>query len=122
MPTNQTSPMRCIWVPGSRPWSDFRARRPEAGVQRTRLVAPTGRSASVTNRQDGSISHCVVELRAPPPGGTDIGYTSPGLNGPEKSFVLSFPGHGTNFRAKLWRHDRDHGNVIKIFDVIGRPA
>ena len=79
-------------------------------------------SALVTKRQDGTIVIALWNYAPPPPGGTDIGYTSPGLNGPAKSFVLSFPGHGTNLRAKLWRLDRNHGSVIKIFDVMGRPA
>ena len=79
-------------------------------------------SALVTKRHDGTIVIALWNYAPPPPGGTDIGYTSPGLNGPAKSFVLSFPGHGTNLRAKLWRLDRDHGNVIKIFDIMGRPA
>ena len=57
-----------------------------------------------------------------PPDGTGDKYTPPGPPGPDKRFALEFKGLAKGARAKLWRVDRDHGNVVKAYDAMGRPA
>jgi xylan 1,4-beta-xylosidase len=77
-------------------------------------------SALVTRRKDGSL---VVALwNYAPPDGTGERYTTPGAPGPAKQFSLQFKGLAAGAKARLWRLDRDHGNVLKAYDAMGRPA
>ena len=58
-----------------------------------------------------------------PPFGTGATYTPPPANiGPSKTFTVKVTGASPNARVQLWRLDADHGNVIKSFDAMGRPA
>ena len=80
-------------------------------------------SALVTKRSDGTI---VISLwnYAPPLGGTEVSapYVAPDSVGATKSFVLDLQGTKKNARVTIQRLDRDHGNVLKAYDAMGRPA
>ncbi len=77
-------------------------------------------SALVTRRKDGTLVLALWNYA--PPDGTGDKYIPPGPAGPAKSFALDFKGVGQNAHARVWRLDRDHGNVVKTFDSMGRPA
>jgi xylan 1,4-beta-xylosidase len=74
-----------------------------------------------TRRSDGSIA--VALWNYAPPFGTGAGYTPPpaGL-GPERTFTVKIDGAAPNATVQVWRLDADHGNVIKTYDAMGRPA
>jgi xylan 1,4-beta-xylosidase len=77
--------------------------------------------ALATTQADGSIA--VALWNYAPPYGTGATYTPPPANtGPAKSFVLKLDGIKPNASAQIWRLDSDHGNVIKTYDAMGRPA
>jgi xylan 1,4-beta-xylosidase len=78
-------------------------------------------AAIATTQADGSI---VVALwNYAPPYGTGATYTPPPANvGPAKTFLLQLDGTAPNASAQMWRLDADHGNVVKTFDAMGRPA
>ena len=78
-------------------------------------------SALVTRRSDGFIA--IALWNYAPPYGTGAAYTPPPANiGPSKTFIVKLTGVSPNASAQLWRLDADHGNVIKTFDAMGRPA
>ncbi|HKC15990.1 MAG TPA: hypothetical protein VKC11_04715 [Steroidobacteraceae bacterium] len=77
-------------------------------------------SALVTRRKDGTLVLALWNYA--PPDGTGDKYTPPGAPGPARSFAISFKGLPKAARATSWRVDRDHGNVVKAFDAMGRPA
>jgi xylan 1,4-beta-xylosidase len=74
----------------------------------------------VTRRKDGTLVLALWNYA--PPDGTGDKYTPPGTPGPARSFALSFKGLPKNARASAWRLDRDHGNVVRAFDFMERPA
>lgn len=77
-------------------------------------------SALVTKRRDGTV---VIALwNYAPPDATGEKYVPPGPPGVSKSFTIALPSVTGNRNASIWRVDRDHGNVIKAFDAMGRPA
>ncbi len=78
-------------------------------------------SAIATRRADGSI---VVALwNYAPPYGSGAAYTPPPVNpGPSKTFTLKLEGVAAATPIQIWRLDADHGNVIKTYDAMGRPA
>jgi xylan 1,4-beta-xylosidase len=78
-------------------------------------------AALATVQADGSI---VIALwNYAPPYGTGATYTPPPVNaGPGKTFFLKLDAIAPNASARIWRLDADNGNVIKIFDAMGRPA
>jgi xylan 1,4-beta-xylosidase len=86
-----------------------------------RRVTIESDSALVTKRADGTL---VIALwNYAPPDGTGSNYIPPqGLPRPSKRFMISVPGAAPNASIRLWRLDADHGNVIKSFDDMGRPA
>ncbi|HTP38209.1 MAG TPA: hypothetical protein VMI92_01425 [Steroidobacteraceae bacterium] len=85
----------------------------------TRLPADSD-SALVTRRKDGTL---VIALwNYAPPDGTGPNYTPPQPAGPVREFNLSLPRGRKPVSATLWRLDRDHGNVVKTYDAMGRPA
>src|SRR5271155_3244230 len=90
----------------------------QLGDQRIKLDSD---AALATTQADGSI---VVALwNYAPPYGTGAAYTPPPANvGPAKAFLLKLDGVAPNRSAQIWRLDADHGNVIKTFDAMGRPA
>ena len=58
-----------------------------------------------------------------PPTGTGPTYTQPhGPAGPPKTFILDLKQIPVNATAQILRVDDDHGNVLKTFDAMGRPA
>ncbi|HMI35987.1 MAG TPA: hypothetical protein VK505_00015 [Steroidobacteraceae bacterium] len=77
-------------------------------------------SALVTRRKDGTLVLALWNYT--PPDGTGDSYTPPGAPGPARSFAISFKGLPKAARATGWRLDREHGNVVKAFDAMGRPA
>jgi xylan 1,4-beta-xylosidase len=74
-----------------------------------------------TRRGDGSI---VIALwNYAPPFGTGAGYTPPPADvGPAKRFMVTLNGVAADAAVTMWRLDADHGNVIKTYDAMGRPA
>jgi xylan 1,4-beta-xylosidase len=78
-------------------------------------------SAIVTRRDDGSIVVALWNYAAPY--GEGPVYTPPPANlPPSKRFLLKFDGEPPSSTAEIWRLDADHGNVIKTYDQMGRPA
>lgn len=58
-----------------------------------------------------------------PPDGTGPRYTMPaGPAGPSKMFTVTIEHVPQNAPVEIWRVDDDHGNVIKAFNAMGRPA
>ena len=78
-------------------------------------------SALATKRSDGSIA--IALWNYAPPYGTGAAYTPPPANvGPAKTFTVRLDGVARNAPIQIWRVDADHGNVVKTFDAMGRPA
>ena len=78
-------------------------------------------SALATRRSDGSIA--IALWNYAPPFGTGATYTPPPATlGPSKTFTIKLAGLAPNAPLQLWRLDADHGNVIKTYDAMGRPA
>jgi xylan 1,4-beta-xylosidase len=78
-------------------------------------------SAIATRRSDGSIA--VALWNYAPPFGTGSTYTPPpAAIGAAKTFTVKLTGAPPNAPVKIWRLDPDHGNVIKTYDAMGRPA
>ncbi|MDP9037721.1 MAG: glycosyl hydrolase family 39 [Acidobacteriota bacterium] len=58
-----------------------------------------------------------------PPDGTGAAYTLPKAQAaPLRSFDVEFRGLPAGASAQIWRVDEDHGNVLKAYDAMGRPA
>jgi xylan 1,4-beta-xylosidase len=77
-------------------------------------------SALATRRKDG---HLAIALwNYAPPDGTGEQYTTPGAPGAAKHFSIDLKGLAPGAKATVWRLDRDHGNVLKAYDAMGRPA
>jgi len=58
-----------------------------------------------------------------PPTGTGANYTMPtGPAGPPKVFNIAFAHVASNAAVEVLRVDEDHGNVLKLFNAMGRPA
>jgi xylan 1,4-beta-xylosidase len=78
-------------------------------------------SALATKRSDGSIA--IALWNYAPPFGTGATYTPPPADiGPAKTFTVTLNGMPQNATVQIWRLDADHGNVIKTYDAMGRPA
>jgi xylan 1,4-beta-xylosidase len=78
-------------------------------------------SALATRRSDGAIA--IALWNYAPPVGTGAAYTPPPTTtGPSKTFTVKLTGVSPNAPVQLWRLDADHGNVIKAYDAMGRPA
>jgi len=78
-------------------------------------------SVLATRRADGSIA--VALWNYAPPFGTGATYTPPpATSEPQKTFSIKLDGVPPSASVTLWRLDADHGNVIKTFDAMGRPA
>src|SRR5258706_3233013 len=83
-------------------------------------LAQASDSALVTRRKDGTLVLALWNYS--PPDGTGDKYTPPGPSGAAKHFVLSFKGLPKEAHAIAWRLDREHGNAVRAFDGMGRPA
>ena len=58
-----------------------------------------------------------------PPAGTGAAYTpEPAKAGPDKTMEIKFVGVDENAAVTLYRVDGTHGNVVRAFDAMGRPA
>ena len=77
-------------------------------------------AALATRRPDGTVALALWNYA--PPDGTGLGYTHPGPAGSPTTFEVVLQGASPRAHAKIWRLDRDHGNVVKTFDAMGRPA
>jgi xylan 1,4-beta-xylosidase len=78
-------------------------------------------SALATKRSDGTIVMALWNYA--PPFGTGPTYTPPPADlGPSRTFTLRLDGVPSNATGQLWRVDADHGNVLKTYDAMGRPA
>jgi xylan 1,4-beta-xylosidase len=78
-------------------------------------------SALATRSSDGSIA--IALWNYAPPFGTGATYTLPPADiGPAKIFSVTLKGALSNAAVKISRLDADHGNVIKAYDAMGRPA
>jgi xylan 1,4-beta-xylosidase len=78
-------------------------------------------SALATRRSDGSIA--IALWNYAPPFGTGATYTPPPASvGPSKTFTVKLDGVSPTASVQIWRLDADHGNVIKTYDAMGRPA
>jgi xylan 1,4-beta-xylosidase len=78
-------------------------------------------SALATQRPDGTLA--IALWNYAPPFGTGAAYTPPPANaGAAKEFSIKVEGIAANTPVQIWRVDADHGNVIKTFDAMGRPA
>ena len=56
-----------------------------------------------------------------PPDGEGPTYTPPPATNASREFALRFS-NGEKTSAYIWRVDRDHNNVLRTFDAMGRPA
>ncbi len=86
-----------------------------------RRIALTSESALATTTNGGGLA--VALWNYAPPAGTGPTYTmeqSPA--GPAKSFDVECKGVKSDAAAEAWRIDDDHGNVLKAFNAMGRPA
>jgi xylan 1,4-beta-xylosidase len=78
-------------------------------------------SAIATRRTDGSIA--AILWNYAPPYGEGMTYTPPpAIAGPSKIFTLKLEGVSSTAPIQIWRLDANHGNVIKTYDAMGRPA
>jgi xylan 1,4-beta-xylosidase len=78
-------------------------------------------SALATKRSDSTVA--IALWNYAPPFGTGASYTPPpATQGPPKTFLLKLTGVARNARVRIERLDADHGNVVKTYDAIGRPA
>jgi len=90
----------------------------QLGEQRIKVSSD---SALVTKRADGSLT--ILLWNYAPPFGTGADYTpAPTTQPPDKTFTLKLTGVAPNARTQIVRLDADHGNVIKVYDAMGRPA
>ena len=84
----------------------------------TRLPS-TADSVVITRRDDGTLVIALWNYASPDGAGQT--YTPPPAAGEWREFVLQFSG-GSPLNAYVWRVDRDHNNVLRTFDAMGRPA
>jgi xylan 1,4-beta-xylosidase len=90
----------------------------ELGDHRLKVDAD---DALATRRADGKIAVALWNYAAPY--GTGAAYTPPPTNpGSAKVMTLLLEGMARNAPVKIWRLDADHGNVVKTYDAMGRPA
>ncbi len=77
-------------------------------------------SALATVTSDGKLVIALWDYAQPT--GTGATYTMPtGPAGPARSFDLHLDHVPANAAVELWRVDPDHGNVLRVFDAMGRP-
>jgi xylan 1,4-beta-xylosidase len=78
-------------------------------------------SALATISADGRVALALWDYA--PPTGTGATYTMPtGPAGPAKTFDIELQHVSANASVEVLRVDPDHGNVLKAFDAMGRPA
>jgi xylan 1,4-beta-xylosidase len=78
-------------------------------------------AALATRRADGTVVLALWNYT--PPYGEGATYTPPPADpGPAKSFTVKVDGVRADAAVTVWRLDGDHGNVLKAYDAMGRPA
>jgi xylan 1,4-beta-xylosidase len=78
-------------------------------------------SALATRRSDGALAIALWNYTAPY--GSGPIYTPPPADpGPSRTFTVKLEGVPAHSPVHIWRLDADHGNVIKAYDSMGRPA
>lgn len=83
-------------------------------------IALTSDSALATKSADGQLAIALWDYA--PPTGDGPTYTMPnGPAGPPKTFDLTLAHVPSNAPVEVLRIDPDHGNVLKVFDAMGRP-
>ena len=88
------------------------------GTRRLPLVSD---SALATIDTRGQLAVAVWNYA--PPSGTGPVYTPPSASPePAKIFDVHFDHVAPGAAVELWRVDPDHGNVLKLFDQMGRPS
>lgn len=76
-------------------------------------------SALVTRTKAGGLA--IALWNYAPPEGTGASYTQETYAGAEKQFEVQVNGKQAT-SATVWRVDATHGNVVKAYDEMGRPA
>jgi len=85
-----------------------------------RRIASDSDSLLITETQSGSLVLALWDYA--PPTGTGATYTMPnGAAAPPKTFDLELKNVAPNAAVEVWRVDDEHGNVLKVFDAMGRP-
>jgi xylan 1,4-beta-xylosidase len=77
-------------------------------------------SALATRRKDGTLA--IALWNYAPPDGTGPTYAPEKEDRPAKIFSLTIQNPPPHPHAMLWQLDADHGNVLKAYDAMGRPA
>jgi xylan 1,4-beta-xylosidase len=86
-----------------------------------RRIAVDSDSALATTTADGVLAMALWNYA--PPTGTGSTYTMPARPAsPAKSFELELHHVAPDAVVEVFRVDDDHGNVLKAFDAMGRPA
>lgn len=87
-------------------------------------LASDSDSALITKRKDGAVVVAFWNYAAPDGVGKDIQpkYTEPGAPGPVKHFNLTLTGMSKSSKVAMVRVDDAHGNALKAYDAMGRPA
>jgi xylan 1,4-beta-xylosidase len=85
----------------------------------TRL-ASVSESTLVTRREDGTLA--IALWNYAPPDGTGARYVSPKAAGVPQRFRIQLPAGYEGAPAQVSRVDREHGNAVRAFDLLGRPA
>ena len=87
----------------------------------TERIALASESALATKTTDGRLVLALYNYA--PPTGEGPTYTMPkGPAGPPKTFDLHLDHVPAGASVQVFRVDDDHGNVLKAFDAMGRPA
>ena len=97
----------------------------QLGDQRLKLAATSGNSEPddilATRSSTGSLVLALWNYA--PPFGEGATYTPPPANpGPTKDITLKLTGVQPNATVTITRLDANHGNAVKAFDAMGRPA
>jgi xylan 1,4-beta-xylosidase len=90
------------------------------GTQRLAITAKPD-DVIATRSADGTLTLALWNYA--PPYGEGATYAPPPTTvGPTKTITLTLKGVSSNAAVQLWQLDADHGNVLKTYDAMGRPA
>jgi xylan 1,4-beta-xylosidase len=70
---------------------------------------------------DRNLPTAAMPARSPAEAAAAPAQSAQSAQSAEKRFRVTIDGFGAA-RARLWRLDADHGNVLRAFDAMGRPA
>jgi xylan 1,4-beta-xylosidase len=86
-----------------------------------RRFAVEAKPVLATKRSDGTIAIALWNYAAPY--GVGATYTPPPADlGPVNAFAVKVTGVRKDAPVKILRVDADHGNVLKVYDAMGRPS